>query len=252
MRLKKAIADSLCSPFIGKFLTRFFNKRIPSLRNWGYRFFVPVQYSSPVIHASIFWGIYESAEIRLIKKCLRSDLPVVELGGSLGIVSSFIIKKLKKENSLKIVEANPNLISTIDANLKRHNINGVQYKIFNNALGYNSNSLRMQLSTDNTASRVIRSETSNNKFVEISCLSLSNLTDGQPYALVCDIEGSEIEIIIHDKEILKQCCQLFIELHDTSYNGVIYKSIELVELLQNIGFICKAKDGNVYFFERDK
>lgn len=250
MQLKKIIAGLLCSPFIGKVIVVLFNKKIPSLRNFEYRFSVPVHHSSPIIHASIFWGIYESAEIRLIKKYLRSDLPVIELGASLGIVSSFIIKQLKRGVSLKVVEANPNLITTIHSNLERHNVSNVQYEIINKALGYSDNYIHMQLSSDNTASHVVRSEKPVGDFVKVACVRLSTLISLHPYTLVCDIEGSEIEIIMNDDEALKKCTQLFIELHDTTYKGVFYKSIELKGLLEQRGFICQKKDGNVYYFER--
>lgn len=248
--LKKTIANLLCAPFIGRFLVSIFDRKVPSLRNPGYRFFVPVQYSSASTHASIFWGIYESAEIRLIRKHLRPDLPVIELGGSLGIVSSFIVRHLGQEASLKVVEANPNLIHNIRENLKEHNRVGVECEVFNNAIGYGDEYVYMQLSNDNTASHVSKEGSLEKDLVRVRSVRLSDLVGSSFYVLVCDIEGSEIDIIINEKEKLMQCRQLFIELHDAEYNSVSYKSEELVGLLENRGFICKEKDGNVYFFER--
>src|SRR6185437_3344965 len=106
MKLKKIISNLLCNGAVGKLIYKLSAGKIPSLRYLPYRFVVPRQYSMPAIHASIFWGFYESAEIRLINKFLNPDLPVIELGGSLGIISSFILNKLNSNTSLTVVEPN--------------------------------------------------------------------------------------------------------------------------------------------------
>lgn len=249
MNIKKIVADLLCSPIIGKVLVILFNKRIPCLRYPNFRFLVPVKYSNATIHASIFWGIYESAEIRLIKKYLNPDLPVIELGGSLGVNSSFIVNKLNKNSFLTIVEANPYLISNIRRNVEHYNKNEIYFEIINKAIGYSSTFLNMKISNDNTASHV-SSRNTVDETIEIQSVRLSDIVPDQHFTLVCDIEGSEVEVILFEKLIMKRCKQLFIELHDSSYENEVYSRERLLKILLTDGFDLRKQDGNVYFFER--
>ena len=251
MNIKKTISDLLCSTLVGKTLITVFHNRIPTLRNPGYRFSVPVRHSSPVIHASIFWGIYESAEIRLIKKHLRPDLPVIELGGSLGVISSFIIRKLNKNASLLVVEANPHLTTTIQKNIDHHNEKKVSFFIVNKAIGYTSAAIYLNISNDNTASYITDGLGNKEDAVEVECTQLSQIIPSEPFVLVCDIEGSEVEILLYDKEAMRYCSQLFIELHNATHKDQFYSREALLNILIEDGFLLKNRDGNVYFFERN-
>ena len=56
----------------------------------GYSFNVSPREMPKRIIASIFWGFYESAEIRLLNKYFKGDSDVIECGASSGIVSAFI------------------------------------------------------------------------------------------------------------------------------------------------------------------
>ena len=73
----------------------------------------------PLGGSLIFWGFYESAELRLIRKHLPATLDVVELGGSLGVVAAHIGQRLEPGRQLISVEANPALIEALRTNITR-------------------------------------------------------------------------------------------------------------------------------------
>lgn len=248
MKLKKIISNLLCNSAVGKFIYKLSAGKIPSLRYLPYRFVVPREYSTPAIHASIFWGFYESAEIRLINKFLKPDLPVIELGGSLGIVSSFILRKLNVKSSLTVVEANAFLLPTIEKNIKRHNHKNIPTTLIQKAIAYSNAFVYMGITDDNTTSRICGSDQFGTL---VEAIELNSITPEKPYALVCDIEGAEAALLQEDKAALKNCFQLFIELHETTYKGRIYRYENLIDLLIMNGFIVKSRDGNVIFLERD-
>src|SRR4051812_6437349 len=89
--LKTAIADLLCSSFIGNLLSRAYSDRIP---NGGLVVDTSHPSVTPQLTASIFWRIYEGAEIRFVHQFLRPDLDVIELGSSIGVLSCHIKQRL--------------------------------------------------------------------------------------------------------------------------------------------------------------
>ena len=103
---KMVLAEVLCHPAIGRLLAAFFHDRI---RSAGFQF----DTSSPRIAASskaaLFWRLYESAEIRYVNRWLSPDLDVVELGSSIGVVSSHIRRRLKPDRRLICVECDGEL-----------------------------------------------------------------------------------------------------------------------------------------------
>ena len=51
--------------------------------------------------------------------------------------------------------------------------------------------------------------------------------------MVMDIEGTEIEILLSNNTNFKNCKFLFIELHNSKYEGVIYNVDDMISILIN-------------------
>jgi len=215
------------------------------------RVFVPQKYTSYTNIASIFWGFYESAELRLINKYLSPALPVIELGGSLGIVTAHIVSKLYRE--LVSVEANPHLIEFIYKNAEKHNFNKVQVEVMNKAISYSAGPVLFNLSDDNTASAVKKEsdpgKTSSNVIL-VDAISLSSIASKfDAFTLVCDIEGSEVELLKNDPSVFTKCYFIFMEVHQTEYMDKTYNRNEIIEMLENLHFRLIERVGNVVYME---
>src|SRR5690349_5654721 len=82
--LKALVARLLCNALTGRLIAAMHRDRIPFGR-------LTIDTAHGVISARtkarIFFGIYESAEVRCIRTRLRNDLDVVELGSSIGVLS---------------------------------------------------------------------------------------------------------------------------------------------------------------------
>jgi len=250
--LNTVLGDLICHPWVGRRIGRVFRERVPARG-------VVIATDSEVVNdrtkAQIFWGIYESAEIRFVKGHLRSDLDVVELGSSLGVVSSHIAIALKPEARLVCVEANPELIPIIKANTLA-NAAGAKVTILQRAIDYDPGrrQVLLQVSDNTAASRVSPESVSVADSVEVPTARLADVLKAQEigrYALVADIEGAEAGILLNDAEALESCEQIIIELHDTHYEGREYCYGDLAEMIQNRhGFRAEAQHGPVYAFSR--
>jgi FkbM family methyltransferase len=250
--MKKLIIRLLCNAFIGRIISVVFNYNIPDCRAGFKRFKTPKEYCNDTVRAMIFWGFYESAKLRLIKKYLPSNIPVIELGASLGILSSTAISCLNMETSYVCIEANPYLKEYIDFNIKRYNPQKENYAIINAAIAYKTNGfINMNISNNNTESSITTGvESSSYKITKVNAISLKDIVNIE-FTLICDIEGAEIEVFLNDSHILQNCKHLFVELHRTNYEGKLYEVFDLQKILtSDLGFSLVCADGNSFYYNR--
>ena len=254
LKIKAAIFLLLCNRLTGALLVRIFDKVIPDIRWRKFRFSVNSEVVSKKQIASIFWGFYESAEIRLIEKYLQSKINVIELGGSIGVVSSHIAHKMDNGFRLICIEANPLLINVIEKNLNSHKSPGVFTNIVNCAISYNVEHVHLSLTNNHTETHVEKHVVGSGNDIIVKARTLDSIIKEfsiEDFALVCDIEGSEIEILLNEKFCLQRCKQLFIELHETTYKGFFYSVDDIVAIIENShGLVMQARNGPVIYFRR--
>jgi FkbM family methyltransferase len=218
-----------CS-LMGKIISRFYKNRIPFR---GLVFDPSIPEIASTNKAQLFWGIYESAEIRFIQKYLPKSVDVIELGSSIGVISSFIRRRLKKDVRLVCVEGHPILNKQTGVNLK---INQLYHNVecISMAIDYTSNNDNSVFFTPGQLSTTgkVTCRNSQTDSILVKAITLSALKSTfhiNNFVLVVDIEGEEVNIIRKDKEALNDCQHLFIELHNTTYNGI---SVSVEDMLE--------------------
>jgi FkbM family methyltransferase len=251
--VKRFIARGLCHPLIGRSISMMFGDRIPSngcVINTSSKAIVPS------VKAALFWGFYESAEVRLVKAYLRKDLDVIELGSSLGVISCHILRKLEPACRLVCVEANPDLLLPLQENINQ-NCKGKRATVVHGAITSGSDGMalvNLTLAEDNTASHIALDD-SLKEAVRVPALTLSNVLRDKriegDFALVSDIEGAEVNFIENDEGALRKCQQMIIELHESRWNGSVLTVNELRHALEQLhGFRLGSHYGPVCVFER--
>lgn len=253
--IKQPLADLLCHPIVGTAIAAIGRDRIAS---GG----LSIRTENPSISArtkaQIFWGIYESAEIRFVRRHLRRDLDVLEVGSSLGVVSSHALSHLAPGRKLICVEANPTLIPTIEANLAA-NCPGREFHVINRALDYENpnGTTRLRMSGDTSASQLGRlSATEGNagREVSVETTTIRKLVAEhglRDYALISDIEGAEAGYVFAGADELAGCRQIILELHDTDHLGrrLSWRDL-LAALVEHHGFRVRDGYGPVQVLER--
>lgn len=250
--MKKLVFRLLCNEITGTIISIIFNYNIPNSRYGFKRYKTPKHYCNSKVRAMIFWGFYEAAEMRLIQQYLPKNIPVVELGSSLGIVSSTAISCLNSNTPYTCVEANPYLKEYIDFNIKKHNPAKTNFSILSAAIAYNTNGfIEMSISKNNTESSIINSaDYANHQTTKVKAITLGEIIN-EPYTLICDIEGAEIDVMRNDAEALKNCKHLFIELHKTKYQDKNYNVNDLKNIITSeLGFKLAIADGNVFYYNK--
>lgn len=239
--LKVATAQTLCHPKVGRALRFLFQDQLPT------RDHVIAFTRSPAVadstRAMIFWGIFESGERRMIQRHLTGELDTVELGAGIGVISSYIARRLVPGRKLVCVEANPGLVPLIEQNVAI-NAADTNLQVMGGAVDY-SGAAEVSFAVsaaDHLGSRVDSTASST---ICAPALSLAAVLDRAGitgrYALIADIEGAEHDLVRHDAAALERCDQIIAELH-TRNGGTIPG---LLAQLDRLGFELVDRHGGV-------
>lgn len=191
--------------------------------------------------ALIYHGIYEGEEVELSLKMIDRSLPLVELGGSIGVVACTLNRVLEHPEKHVVVEANPRLIPLLEENRRA---NGARFEIVPAAIGYGG--LTITFTLGDSVSGSIR-ETAGRK-VEVPTVSLRSLIEDRGLGrvnLVMDIEGAEIDLIENELDVMEAYVQCVVmETHDRFVGGG--KTDRMLERLEAAGFATELRtDGDV-------
>ena len=177
-------------------------------------------------HAIVSGG-YEAAKRDLITHYLPSNLPVIELGGGLGLVGGFISEQLDIEVAHVIVEANfalADLCQTNATTARRATITQVLQK----TIAYSG------------------SGKANCKLSDI----LLEITVNNGYVLICDIAGAEFDVFEQDVDALQTCTLALVEVHPDVFESQGRSLSQFLDLVRAGGFQQVDHVENVYAFAR--
>jgi FkbM family methyltransferase len=182
---------------------------------------------SPVISAQLkrdlCAGHYEAPEREALRRFLDPALPVVGLGGSLGVVSCLTNNGLQEPTRHVVVEANPDLLPLLEENRRR---NGCRFTIVPRALAYGRDDVEFSCNRTNftgssaTESALHPSSTTGDSLhvVLVKATTLERVLDDHAFercTLICDIEGSEAALLRHENHVIRRRVDtLIVELHE--------------------------------------
>jgi FkbM family methyltransferase len=246
--LKKVGMRWACHPAVGRAIAQKYNNRIP---NRG----CLIETSSPCVlpsmKAALFWGSYEKSEVLMVQRYLGSDLDVIEIGSSIGVVASHVACRLSENKRLICVEANPKLLPAIERNVG-FNSPQTPLQIVHAAIDYSGSAeILLDIGRRNIDSRISDLPTSTTMAVPTTTLSeLCSALGNGSYRLVADIEGAELGMITRDAKALGACQQIIIELHHVTESDRTVAPQELAQRLVRLGFDQTARRGDVFVFDR--
>jgi FkbM family methyltransferase len=171
---------------------------------------VPKELTTRTYRGCFMSGDYEAEERALIKRYLRPDDSVLELGACIGAVSCTTNKLLKDKSRHVIVEGNPKLIPYLEKNKA---INQSGFTILNRAAS-EEKTVTFFLSEQFIVGGTTQRQSAHPVTVQGSSLKDLNDEFGPFTALIMDIEGAEADVIPPSGEFLKTCRLVVVETHD--------------------------------------
>ncbi len=208
--------------------------------------------TAPVkLQHSVISGHYEDSEIDLIKRHLPTDLPVVELGGCLGVVSAVIERKLGPGPEHLVVEAHPGLVGVCERNARSVGRKG-RVGVVHGAVSYAGDTVRFEVSTNLHGNRIAEGDRRTSTVVPATTLSalLGRIDAAGGYALVCDIEGAEYDVFARDQDALAKCRMAIVEIHPDVFAARGQSEAEFLALAGKAGLRQLERIENVVLLVR--
>lgn len=160
--------------------------------------------------AALLKRTYEAGE-RALLPLIPATLPVIELGGSIGVLACLTNRRMASPEQHLVLEADPDLIPVLERNRA---LNAGKFSIINAAIAYGAPTVRFYRQAKFLAGSITQPT---DHYVEVAAVTLSDLArraSFEQFALICDIEGAEAELIERDADCLRrQVAWLIIEHH---------------------------------------
>lgn len=203
------------------------------------------------IKRQLMKGTYEEPERRLVERFVDPTLPLIEVGGSLGVLSAFIGRKLEPHTSYLIVEANSRIVETCRANARTGRGPDGRVAVVNAAMAYGTSEVSFPVE-DNVHGNRLGSTGAHMVTVPARTLSdlRAELGEPGPFTLVMDIEGYEFDVFERDGESLRACALAIVETHPGLFAERGRSLDEFLGLVRSLGFAILAQDGVSYAFGR--
>jgi FkbM family methyltransferase len=246
--LKLRVARIVTSDPAGRLIGTLSAHRV---RHHGLVFDVRSSDFSPRVRAQMFWGIYESAETRMIRDQLRGSTMVVELGSSLGVTSAHIAALMAPGGHLVCVEANPRLLPGLRDRLAGR-AGSLRVDVVHAAVAGHCGDAALAVSATTVGSRVGAARPRETT-VTVPALTLREIlrrTGVDDFDLVSDIEGTESTFFLRDPGVLDRCQRAVIELHDSTDGGRRVPVSALLEAAVAAGFRVVRRHGPVVALAR--
>jgi FkbM family methyltransferase len=227
LKIKAVVAKILVNDFTGKLIALLFSNKIP-FHN------LKIEISNKVIRkriaASLYFKLYESAEVRFISKYLKDcNGTIVELGSSIGVVSA-TLAKANPNAQLFSFEADKRFIPIIENNFKINNItNATCYNEIIGASGY-----EFIPGEDNTMGKISRTDSESNNMSSLS--QLINQYNFLEFVLVSDIEGAEYFVLNENESIFNSIPLLIMELHPIEIENKLISVEDLKFRIEMLGY----------------
>jgi FkbM family methyltransferase len=189
-------------------------------------------------------GRHEVAERALVRAHLAPGLPAIELGGGIGIVSCSINKKLAQPGNHVVVEANPDLITTLETNRR---LNGCEFRIRNAALAYGREETVLDI--DSWATSRVGGRGTRQAVVATTTLErLLRETGFARVSLVVDVEGAEADLVEREGTLLGERVRtLIVESHPSIIGPD--RAAQMIATLRSLGFVEVARSQQVLALE---
>jgi FkbM family methyltransferase len=198
----------------------------------GCRFVLDAPMVSEDLKYLLLSAKHEAAERTLIRRFVDPLLPIVELGGALGVVSCIANKLLVDPARHVVVEANPALMPVLVTNRDR---NHCRFTVVNRAVAYDEPTIRFHVAADVLAGGI---RVPTDRSVAVAATTLREILDERDFGrctLICDIEGSEVELVRREGSTLANRVDVIImEVHERLVGH--QESDGMLGTLQQMGF----------------
>ncbi|WP_431125943.1 FkbM family methyltransferase [Flagellimonas flava] len=224
----------------------YFSIFTKTYKNAGVVLHIPFDLTDFKFRGRFALDLYEEEEAKYLSKYLSPNAKVLELGSCLGYVSCLVNNILAEKDQHVALEANPNLIPWIE---KNREANDCHFHLENSIVSPTKSNIFYihKLIVGGSTKRETPVKT------EIKGLTITMLKEKYNIdfdTLVMDIEGGELSLLRNFKKEISGFKHIFFEIHP--FAGILTEeeAQECEEILKEIGFNLKIRDGHYQIWEK--
>jgi FkbM family methyltransferase len=194
------------------------------------------------VRNALFKEVYEAHECELVKRAVRPQDRVLEIGAGIGLVS-LLATRMAGEGQVLSCEANPALKPAILAN---YALNGWTPKLKMAAVTSDSGMVTFHQNENLLSSSRIDRKLAGREITVPSVGINELIADHRPKVIIMDVEGSETELLA--KADLSGVSSIIVEMHPHIVGAA--EIDRLLEKLQSAGFKVNDQKHKTYLMQR--
>jgi FkbM family methyltransferase len=206
---------------------------------------LPDGLATPAILEKFAAGTYEADEAHAAMRCVRKGFRVLELGAGIGYVTALCAKRAGAAHVMS-VEANPDLLPVIEANLTRNGLAGVT--LIHGAVTGPADAGTLAdfaISDGYTGSSL----DGKGRVVRVPLVSVHDLIRAhKPHVVLMDVEGAEAEMFNRPWKCPLRFCVM--ELHPRKYHARTVKKIGDFMSAMNMTYDPVTSRGKILGFRK--
>jgi FkbM family methyltransferase len=195
------------------------------------------------------YGIYEPEETTIIKKLVKKNHTVLDIGANIGYFTLIMAKQCKQVYGFEPEHRN---FQTLKKNVKLNQLSNV--KLYNLAVAETSGKATLHLCEGNRGMyRIYPSRWCNEGITEIETVRISDIIHHADFVKM-DVEGAELGALRGMKDLFNNNdITLLMEFHPPSIEEYGSQPIAIYDLLKNLGYNIEVPSrGPVSFDELEK
>jgi hypothetical protein len=206
-------------------------------------------------------GDYEKPERQLVARILRPGMNVVEMGGSIGVLTAIIASRIHPGGSLVSVEAAEDLVAYSRTWLERRYphvkvVQGYAFPVLRlpaglKVHGFDNHGVSLGGQVAYTVSPAAAASTADGSTYDIATLCGKNHVP-PPDVLVADIEAAEAVLLLPGVQLPPSIRHVVIELHPGLYAGKTADRDRLIRFFEAEGLRLVERAGESYLFSRSE
>ncbi|MFH2021098.1 MAG: FkbM family methyltransferase [archaeon] len=204
----------------------------------GYRFYIEEGDERTAPIEAINFGSYEKEEIELMKKILKKDFTILDIGANIGWYSIHLASSVKK---IIAFEPLPQTFKRLQDNLKLNNIKNIEINNF--GLGEKEDTFDFYYYPSTTVAASMRDlyTDKEKKVVKCQVKVLDHVIKEKVDFIKCDVEGAELSVLKGALNTLKRDKPiLFLEMLRKWSQKFRYHPNDIIKLLIHRGYECYA------------
>lgn len=175
---------------------------------------VEIDVQDEIVHPQIpriYADSYENEIMDIITEYRLTENSVIELGGGIGVVATYVNNRLTDDLEHIVVEPNPSILPTLKRTRK---LNKCDFEVVEKAYQSKSKPVTLTPDGDFTQSSTFRNQTHSTDVSGINLSTLINSYSLDEFVLIIDIEAAEVDLINAELDvILENCLYIIIEYH---------------------------------------